>query len=254
MEVAAFGIAVEDLHKCASLLNSSESRVMACLARHNKIDIGVLENIVATTGAHSEAADLGCLDIGTDRASDHDVLQTAKLVGDTEKNLVERNGLLEATRGAIACTGVSRGCGLARDCYGAFTFVRSRDNISEPGVETIGGSVDGGMRTVHGDSGLGEMKEGRLLGIFVGDGLEATKDEGVCRDMLGKLFMQGAQGEHTVADDNTDALSDSINCHLEGQVVGHQDLGLSLPGISLRVANQQTNIIPSLVCNLFRVA
>ena len=44
-----------------------------------------------------------------------------------------------------------------RDGDGAGRVVWSRDNVSEPGVEAVGGGVDGRVWAVDGDAGFGEV-------------------------------------------------------------------------------------------------
>lgn len=55
----------------------------------------------------------------------------------------------------------------------------ARNDVGEPIVQTLGSSVDGCVRAIDGDVVSGEEEQGSLLGVSIGDGLEAREDEGV---------------------------------------------------------------------------
>lgn len=72
------------------------------------------------------------------------------------------------------------------------------DDVGEPCVQSVWGGVDGRVRAVDGDAGFGEVEEGCLLGVFVGDLFEAAEDEGVCGcvsiETLLREFVPGGGG------------------------------------------------------------
>ena len=63
--------------------------------------------------------------------------------------------------------------------------MRSGDEVGEPSVETFGSRIDGCVGAVDSDARLCEVQQRGLLGVVVGDGLEAGEDNGVCRQMSG---------------------------------------------------------------------
>lgn len=168
---------MEHLYERPPLLNGPQGRMMARLTGDNQVDVGILQDIVPAARADAEAAHAGRLDVGADGARDHDVLEAAELGGDAEQDLGERDGRVKGARGAVTRGGVRLRGRFAGDGDGARRAVRAGNHVGEPGVEAVGGGVDGRVRAVDGDAGLGEVQQRRLLGVLVGDGLEAAEDE-----------------------------------------------------------------------------
>lgn len=62
------------------------------------------------------------------------------------------------------------------------------------------------------------------------------------------------EGRRTVAHDDAGALADGVDGDLEGQVVGDEHDGFLLAGVDVRVAEQETDVVPRPVGESFRVA
>lgn len=181
-EVPALRIAVKHGDERLALLNRPQRRVVARLPRHEEVHVGLLQDIVPAAGADAKAAHLGPADVRTDGARDHDVAQAAQSRREALDNLLDGHGvaaLFKVADGAVPGWGVRLGGRGAGDRHGALGLVRAGDDIREPGVQPLGGGIDGRVRAVDGDACLGQVQEGGLLRVGVGDGFEAGEDERV---------------------------------------------------------------------------
>ena len=68
---------------------------------------------------------------------------------------------------------------LVRECRAATIKNPAVVVARAAGAAAADGGVDGRVRAVDGDVAAGEAQEGALLGVLVGDGLEAAEDDGV---------------------------------------------------------------------------
>lgn len=102
------------------------------------------------------------------------------------------------------------------------------------------------MRTVDSDTSAGEVDESRLLRVVVGDRLETRKDKGVYGRQRCSV---GVNSEIlTIADNDTDALTNSIDSDLKSEIVRDHNHWLSFLRVCLRIPEQKANIVPAPVC------
>lgn len=108
------------------------------------------------------------------------MLEAAELIGKADEDLGKGHLLLKAADGTVTRAFMGLGRSLAGDGDGSLRAVWPSDDVSEPCVEALGSGIDCRVGAVDGDASLGQMEEGGLLRVVVGDGLEAAKNEGVC--------------------------------------------------------------------------
>ena len=108
------------------------------------------------------------------------MLETAELIGKADEDLGEGHLLLKAADSTITRALMGLGCSLAGDGDGPLRAVWPSDDVSEPRVEALGSGIDCRVGAVDGDASLGQVEEGSLLRVVVGDGLETAENEGVC--------------------------------------------------------------------------
>ncbi|KAI6748340.1 hypothetical protein HG530_015620 [Fusarium avenaceum] len=149
-------LARNDFNLGHALLQSSLQLGLENLLKISTLGVAVKDLHKSAASADAKAADRCRLDISTDRACYHDMLKTTKILSETEDDFGEGYGTIEVTNGAIACARVAGWCVAAGNGDGAVAVVRTRYDISQPGVESFRGSINCGVRAVDGNASLGK--------------------------------------------------------------------------------------------------
>ena len=173
---------MEDGDKRAPLLDSPQRRVMTRLTRDDEIDVRLLQHVVPAPRADGKAPNARILDRGAHGARDHDVPQPAKSCRQPVEDVDQGHAVGRAAKvadGAVAGWRVVLRGGGAGHRDRSPIGMGPRYDIREPGVQALGCGVDGCVWAVDCYACAGEVDEGGLLGVIVGDALQAGEDEWV---------------------------------------------------------------------------
>lgn len=253
-----------------ALHGSPQRVVVSHLARHQDVDGTVLEDVPAGASTYGGGVNRRCR-IKVPRCGHHDMLQAAQAGGEATDQIAHRDWLskldLPAITGAFKA-GWGRGRG-GLDGGTAPGLLRAADDIDEPVIQATRDGVDGGVGTVNSDVLLSQLEQDPLLRVGEIDRLEPSEDEGILaagcdwsvkRNIGGMSIKVWACGR-TVAHNQGSLLVDSLLSDGWAQVVGKED-GLVLWGRlqtemllagSIEVAQEQADVVPSPVGDLFRV-
>ena len=236
LEVASLGVRVTADDGGNAVLNETKSLVVAKLTGEVHIGIDTSQNRGSRACTDSHGGDLGLRVLVLLSESDLDMLQSETGLN-TLQQLGEGDGLLETHHSAHTGTLLSLDTvdGLA-DLSRGLILLTQRDHVNQEVIDTSNGSINSSVGAVDGDSSSGESEQRSLLRVGLGDGLEASEDEGV------------------VGHDEAGVVSNGLVDDRGGQIDSQKHIELLLLRLSLqRALQQQAGVVPGRVGESSRV-